>query len=144
MKLITLDIGYDPEFPDSFQNCAYDQRRHYEAEYNKPQPWFPYKNSGVTFLGIYFFRKRVTTPGPDPYAGERWTAEVGKLELVLNSVICPEVILMWSHKRLFRICEYEYKDMPWWTRKLWAFLEERYEWWENHCDYDCDNLRYYE
>lgn len=150
MKLISLNIRYDPEYP--FDWVSMEQQQF--PELNAPKPLFPFRGFGrqghVSVLGVHFNYHHRTTRGFDPYAGEEWTCTVGPFELLLSSVVCSMATLefhwqargkLWLmlmksgeptfvKRALFDVREYRQADMPWLVRKLWDFLEYRRAWFE--------------
>lgn len=133
MKLIQLNIRYDPEYP--FDWVA--EQEYYENMYpSDKRPMFPYKGSHrsgyINVLGLCFNYSHVVTKGFDPYAGDEWEAKLGNFRLRLSTVICCSAELSYKRKDVFNIREYEMKSMPYLIRKLFEFLEYRYEWEENN------------
>jgi hypothetical protein len=143
MKIITLNINYDPDLPDFMQG----------PQQPEPVPpafphLFPYTSSRVRILGLIFWHKRVNTGGFDPYAGQRWTCEAGSrgwFSLTLSDVVCAhaEVCFGW---KTYRWTELEWKAMPYWSRHLWDFLEDRrgYADYQSACNDPYESLASYE
>ncbi len=128
--MIRLNIDYDPEIPDEWQNAMRAQALHYEAEATLPRPRWPYSQGAVTLLGVRFERRSHRTRGVDPWSGESWTARIWKLTIRLSDLVCDEGEISWGARRIVRICQTDPKRMPAGWRFLWNFLESRYQWWE--------------
>lgn len=130
MKLIQLNIRYDPEYPFDYVT----EQDYWEAKYPaRVKPLFPFKQGyGVIIGPLVFHRKHVVTKGFDPYAGERWELKIGRwFELKLATVIGFSAKLTLFGKTF---TSYE-KDggklsQPW--SLLLNALEYRYEWWERN------------
>lgn len=127
MKLLSLDINFDPDLPPEMQ----EPRR-----VARPKPWFPYdwKRGGVVLFGVLFRRKHVSNAGPryDPYCGESWTANVGPIEFEYSNIITCVVNLRWEGRDLYESRGYEFNDLRWFARVVVNFLEDRYSWFEEN------------
>jgi hypothetical protein len=93
-----------------------------------------------------FIMKTVNTGGPDPYAGDVWTARLGdkrgrfgEIEFTFGNVVIYEARLEWmkygddprkarlpsGYRKLLHIVAMERHNLPWVLRKLWAVLSKQ-------------------
>ena len=135
MKLIQLNIRYDPEYPFDWVS----EQDYYEAHYPpNRKPLFPFKwQSGVVIGPWAFYREHVVTGGFDPYAGERWTLEIGKwLEIELSTVVAftGKLTVFGKTFESHEKCKKGKMHISWLWRVLLQALEYRYEWWARNED----------
>ncbi len=134
MKLTQLNICYDPELPDEMQNAQYAHDQCYAKTWpSDKKPMFPFTGHQIKIgeLGTASFKHVTGGPHWDPYAGDEWTIKAGKLEIILSNLICAVVLIKWRDgRKFFEIRKYDQKEMPWWVRKLWDWLDYRYKWYQ--------------
>jgi hypothetical protein len=141
VRLISLDINFDPDLPPCMQGPRQEP---------VPKPRFPYdwKLGGVRVGPLAFVRKHASNAGPrhDPYAGDVWTCNIGKLEFEYSTVISVTMALRWGSRSIFDIRESSFKDLPPPCMLVADFLESRHEWFmENECQEDpYGSLSYWE
>ncbi len=101
--------------------------RHWPSN-RKPFFAFSWRGDCVRFpFGLEFERKRRTTGGPDPYAGEEWRLRSRHVSMTLSALVCASFEVKVFGKT-FEWREYDWQSMPWLCRKVMDALEYRYDW----------------
>lgn len=153
-KLTQLNIRYDPEIPGEMQNHVIEEEEYYTRTYPEDRkPFFPFHGFGrggsITvnrFISIS--REHRETKGFDPYAGDEWTIEVGRLNrkspwhskllfrLVISDLIIWHARLNFGKGREKQINLEPGDERSFWRRLLavpirWLYnrLEYRHSWW---------------
>lgn len=98
------------------------------------KPTFPYvtRLGGVELpLGLVFRRRHVTTRGFDPYAGEEWTLKSRNFSVRLSTVMaCMFEVKFFG--LTFSKYGIGWEETPWYCRRLFEFLDYRFEWHEHN------------
>lgn len=74
--------------------------------------------------------------GPDPYAGETYKWNIGKLSFKVSNVVCWSASVFWGRRTLYMEIVDSYKEFNWLGRKMVAVvdaLEHEYQ-----VMYQCD------
>lgn len=121
MRLTQLNIRYDPDYPFDWVNQQ-------PPEVGAPLPKFPFDGHKVSVLGLHFVHKHIVTEGFDPYAGDRWTLELGKDKYRPWLLFTLDSTVSWCAKlevKPWRLVDSLYWHVPW---GWWKISDGAFRW----------------